>query len=198
MPHTTNARVRCTKAVGHDGYHLGYPPGGTPALWSAPPREWVVPAFASDAHRAAFSTPNKTGGIWPSAICMDRRRFVVADPKTGAMVAITRSCTRRPGHTGRHACGSYLDDRVTAVWERAPRPAVVERAPAPAASAVSGPVAEQHRMPGAPDVARLRELLAHTKRVAEALESAPAGAGPVALARHLVVNLGLRVEGVSA
>src|SRR5690606_27466564 len=105
---------------------------------------------------------------------------------------------------GRHASGSYLEDRVTAVWERTPdhgwgeHGRLVKLAPA---APVPAPSHYSHvhqavapRMPGAPDVARLRELVAHTKRVAEAIESAPAGSGPVSLARHLVVNHGLRAE----
>lgn len=116
--HPDSALFECGLRVGHTGAHIARRnllrhELDTPLVWTAPPREWIRPdVWPSDAHRRAFAVWDKTCGRWPDAVCNDRHVFDVAGHK------IRATCTRRPGHTGRHAHGDM--GQVWAVWEKAP------------------------------------------------------------------------------
>ncbi|MFJ2518683.1 hypothetical protein ACIOWF_06895 [Cellulosimicrobium cellulans] len=117
-PHTADD-VECGLQVGHAGAHLARVDRrrrelDAPLVWTASPREWFRPdVWPSDAHRRVFAIADTTCGRWPDAICNDRRTWL--RPTGGALVA---TCTRRPGHTGRHAHGDM--GQIWAVWEKAP------------------------------------------------------------------------------
>lgn len=150
--HTTNALIECGLQAGHPDAHLARVDllrhvFDAPIVWTAPPREWVRPdVWLSDAHRRTFAVEDKTCGRWPDAVCNDRHVFDVAGRK------IRATCTRRPGHTGRHAHGDM--GQVWAVWEKrsaeelAAAPAVKGWASVPADLRVRVPEAPSHQVAG--------------------------------------------------
>lgn len=116
--HTKSALVECGLRVGHPGAHIARRDLlrrelDAPLVWTASPREWVRPdVWPSDTHRRVFAVEDTTCGRWPDAVCTDRHVFDVAGREVRA------TCTRRPGHTGRHAHGNW--GQIWAVWEKRP------------------------------------------------------------------------------
>ena len=150
--HTNSALVECGLQAGHHGAHLARVDLlrrelDAPIVWTAPPREWIRPdVWPSDAHRRAFAVVDKTCGRWPDAVCSDRHVFEIAGRK------IRATCTRMPGHTGRHAHGDQ--GQVWAVWEKhlaaqlAAAPAAAGWAAVPAALRADVPEAPSPQVAG--------------------------------------------------
>lgn len=159
-PHTTSD-VECGLQVGHPGAHLARVDRRrrelvAPLVWTASPREWIRPdVWPSDAHRRAFAVEDETCGRWPDAVCNDRHGFDVAGR------TIRATCTRRPGHTGRHAHGDQ--GQVWAVWEKRPSAQLAAMPAAKGWAAV--PEDLRIRVPEAPShqVARVARLLGEVR-----------------------------------
>lgn len=162
-PHTTSD-VECGLQVGHPGAHLARVDRlrrelDAPLVWTASAREWVLPiVWPSDTHRSGFTMKDYTCGRWPDAICNDRRTWTTSD----GVVTRNTVCTRRPGHSGRHAHGDQ--GQVWAVWEKRPS---TQLAAMPAATKGWAAVPEdlRIRVPEAPShqVARVARLLGEVR-----------------------------------